>query len=158
MRHSFTSRQFVGSLLRQFFGFAGIGAVGTTGHYFTLIGLVHIAGMGPLSASALGFTVGALINYMLSYKYLFRSQKRHRESMLKFFVVALAGLGLNSVAVKLGIDAAHLHYLVAQLAATAIVLVWNFSINKVWTFSDASKRKINNADQSAASARRESRR
>lgn len=157
MRRFLINGKFETSLLRQFTGFAGIGAIGTAGHYVTLIGLVQIAGFDPLPASALGFTVGALINYMLNYKYLFRSEKRHRESMSKFFAVALAGLVLNSVVVTFGIDAAHLNYLVAQLAATAIVLVWNFSINKIWTFSGPSKKDIDIADQSAGNSRHDSR-
>lgn len=137
MRHFFINRRLDTSLLRQFSGFAGIGAIGTAGHYATLIGLVQIAGLDPVPASAFGFTVGALMNYTLNYKYIFRSQKRHRESMSKFFTVALAGLGLNSVVVSLGINGAHLNYFVAQLVATAVVLLWNFSINKLWTFSNS---------------------
>lgn len=128
------------SLLRQFTGFAGIGAVGTAGHYATLILLVDVARVGPLPASVAGFVVGALINYVLSYKYLFRSKKRHSESMAKFFIVALIGLGLNSIVVAYGINQMRLNYLVAQLAATAIVLMWNFSVNKLWTFSDSRRR------------------
>ena len=158
MRRFFINGQLETSLLRQFTGFAGIGAIGTAGHYVTLIGLVQLAGFDPLPASALGFAVGALINYTLNYKYLFRSQKRHRESMSKFFVVALAGLGLNSIVVTFGIDAAHLNYLVAQLAATAVVLVWNFSINKIWTFSGPSKKQIDSADQSAGISKHDSQR
>ena len=134
-------------LLRQFLGFAGIGAIGTIGHYLTLVGLVHLAGIGPVRASAVGFTVGAFINYLLNYKFLFRSQKRHRESMSKFFTVALAGLGMNSVVVAVGIDLVHLHYLIAQLTATTIVLVWNFSINKLCTFYDPSKDQIDSAEK-----------
>lgn len=126
------------SLLRQFSGFAGIGAIGTAGHYLTLIGLVQFLGISPVLASVAGFTVGALINYLLNYKFLFRSRKRHRESMLKFFVVALAGLVLNAMVVSFGVHALYLHYLVAQFLATAIVLIWNFSINRIWTFSDQS--------------------
>lgn len=127
------------SLLRQFLGFAGIGAIGTAGHYLALIGLVQLLGMSPVSASAVGFMIGALINYLLNYKFLFRSRKRHSESMSKFFAVALAGLVLNALVVSYGINAMYLHYVVAQFFATAIVLVWNFSINRIWTFSGPSK-------------------
>lgn len=126
-------------LLRQFSGFAGIGAIGTAGHYLALIGLVQFLGMSPVSASAVGFMIGALINYLLNYKFLFRSRKRHSESMSKFFAVALAGLVLNALVVSFGINAVYLHYVVAQFFATAIVLVWNFSINRIWTFSDPPK-------------------
>lgn len=123
------------ALLRQFVGFAGVGVIGTAGHYATLIGLVQLAGLMPLLASAAGFVVGAIINYFLSYRFIFRSSKRHGEALSKFLVVATAGLGVNTMVIWFGIELANLNYLVAQLAATAIVLVWNFSVNKVWTFS-----------------------
>ena len=123
------------ALLRQFVGFAGVGVIGTAGHYATLIGLVQLAGLIPLLASTAGFVVGAIINYFLNYRFIFRSRKRHIEALSKFLVVATAGLGLNTMAVWFGIDVIRWNYLVAQLAATAIVLVWNFSANKVWTFS-----------------------
>lgn len=123
------------ALLRQFVGFAGVGIIGTAGHYATLIGLVQLAGLIPLLASTAGFVVGAIINYFLNYRFIFRSRKRHSEALSKFLVVATAGLGLNTMAVWFGIDVIRWNYLVAQLAATAIVLVWNFSANKVWTFS-----------------------
>lgn len=126
-------------VLRQFSGFAGIGAIGTAGHYLALIGLVQLVGVSPVLATAVGFTVGALVNYHLSYRFIFRSNKRHRESMSKFFAVALVGMILNGIVVSLGINVVHLHYLVAQIMATAIVLVWNFMINKMWTFSGPSK-------------------
>lgn len=123
---------------RQFIGFAGVGIIGTAGHYATLIGLVQLAGLIPLLASTAGFVVGAVINYFLNYKFIFRSRKRHIEALSKFLVVATAGLALNATAVWFGIDIVNWNYLVAQLAATAIVLVWNFSVNRIWTFSHSS--------------------
>jgi putative flippase GtrA len=123
------------TLLRQFAGFAGMGVIGTTGHYATLIGLVQLAGLIPLLATTAGFIVGASINYILNYKFIFRSNKRHAEALSKFLVVATAGLGLNTMTVWFGIDVERWNYLVAQLAATGVVLVWNFSVNKAWTFS-----------------------
>jgi putative flippase GtrA len=122
-------------IIRQFFGFAAVGAIGTSGHYAILIGLVHFLGLNPLLASTAGFVVGALVNYLLSYIFIFRSRKRHSEAISKFFVVALVGLGLNSMALSFGVYIAQWNYLVAQLAATAIVLFWNFVVNKIWTFS-----------------------
>jgi len=121
--------------IRQFVGFAGVGVVGTAGHYATLIALVHLVGLVPLLASIAGFVVGAIINYFLNYRFIFRSRKRHSEALVKFLTVASAGLCLNALAVWLGMEWLRWHYLVAQVVATGIVLVWNFSANKIWTFA-----------------------
>ncbi len=120
---------------RQFILFAAIGAVGTGGHFLTLILLVEWAGLSAVWATTAGFIVGALINYFLNYHITFKSDKAHREAMLKFFMVALLGAGINTLIVFVGVDLMTVHYLVVQLVASSLVLIWNFSANKFWTFA-----------------------
>jgi putative flippase GtrA len=121
--------------IRQFIGFAGVGAIGTAGHYAVLIGLVQLAGVSPVMASIAGFIAGAVINYFLSYRYIFQSRKRHAEALTKFLLVASAGLGLNAAIVWFGVSMLEWHYLVSQVIATGIILLWNFTANRLWTFS-----------------------
>jgi len=120
---------------RQFILFAAIGAVGTGGHFLTLILLVEWAELSAVWATTAGFIVGALINYFLNYHITFKSDKAHREAMLKFFMVALLGAGINTLIVFVGVDLMTVHYLVVQLVASSLVLIWNFSANKFWTFA-----------------------
>jgi putative flippase GtrA len=121
-------------IIRQFFSFAAVGVVGTAAHYSTLIALVQIMHVNPVVSSGAGFVVGALVNYALNYRLTFRSTKLHRDSMPKFFLVALFGLGFNTAIMALMTEVWKLHYLVAQVLATAGVLVWNFAVNRYWTF------------------------
>lgn len=121
---------------QQFFIFAGVGAIGTTGHYAVLILLVQILHTGPVIATSIGFIIGALINYILNYRITFNSNKQHHEALTKFFTVALLGAVLNGSMMSLGINIFNLHYLIAQVLATCIVLVLNFVANKYWTFAD----------------------
>jgi putative flippase GtrA len=55
-------------------------------------------------------------------------------ALVKFFVVAAVGFLLNAIVMQAGIDYLSLHYLVAQVAATASVVLWNFYGNLVWSF------------------------
>lgn len=121
---------------RQFLLFSCIGAVGTAGHYGVLILLVQLADMGPVIATTAGFTVGALINYILNYRITFNSNKKHSEALLKFLTVAGIGGVMNAGIMSLGVNFLELHYLVIQLLATGIVLVFNFTANKYWTFGE----------------------
>jgi putative flippase GtrA len=121
---------------QQFFIFAGIGAIGTTGHYAVLILLVQSLLFDPVIATTAGFIVGALINYVLNYRFTFRSSKRHREALTKFFSVAVLSAVINAAIMKAGITLFDLHYLVIQLIATCSVLALNFTANKYWTFSE----------------------
>lgn len=124
------------ALARQFACFAGVGAIGTGVHYVTLIALVQAGGARPLTASGAGFVLGAFTNYLLNYQLTFRSRKPHREAIAKFFAIALIGLGLNSMIFALAMESLGLHYLFAQVIATGLVLVWNFTANRHWTFKD----------------------
>lgn len=121
---------------KQFLIFAGIGAVGTAGHYAVLVLLVQLLHAGPVFATTIGFFVGALINYVLNYRITFSSNKRHREALTKFMLVAVVGAAVNGVIMSAGLAMLDLHYLLIQLFATSIVLVFNFAANKYWTFSD----------------------
>lgn len=121
-------------IIKQFFSFAAVGLFGTAAHYSALIALVQLAHADPVLSSAIGFVVGALVNYGLNYRLTFRSNKLHRDSMPKFFLVALFGLGFNTAIMHLVTDLWKLHYLVGQVMATGGVLLWNFSVNRCWTF------------------------
>lgn len=122
-------------IVKQFLLFTGIGAIGTAGHYATLITLVEALRVAPLPASTLGFIVGALINYFLNYYYTFASTQSHRDTMLKFALVALLGAIANSTVMHVALSWFGLYYLLAQILATIIVLLWNFIVNKLWTFA-----------------------
>lgn len=121
-------------LVRQFLSFAGVGVVGTSAHFLALYSLVEFAGVVPYAASGAGFALGALVNYILNYYLTFQSDNRHREAMLKFFVVAFVGLVLNTLIMRFATEIIVLHYLLAQVIATGLVLIWNFAGNKYWTF------------------------
>ncbi len=121
--------------LAQFLMFAGIGAIGTIGHYTTLIILVQFWMVDPVVASSIGFVVGAIINYILNYHFTFQSDKRHSEALVKFLIVATIGAGINGFIMYIGVENTSINYLLIQIFATVIVLLWNFIVNKLWTFA-----------------------
>ena len=127
--------QYLKTTARQFIMFAGVGAIGTVGHYLVLILMVQVGGAAPLTGSTCGFLVGAFINYLLNYRFTFESKKEHKEALAKFMVVAALGFGLNAAIMFLGTEVLRLHYFGVQLVATGIVLVSNFAFNKAWTFA-----------------------
>ena len=121
---------------QQFCIYAGIGGIGTIGHYATLVLLVQAIHFDPVVATTIGFIAGALINYLLNYRLTFNSNKRHRETLTKFFSVAGLGTVINTAIMSAGINMFDIHYLIIQVLATCIVLVLNFFANKYWTFAN----------------------
>jgi putative flippase GtrA len=119
----------------QFLSFATVGAIGTAAHYATLIAGVSL-GLGPVIASAIGATVGAVVNYALNYHVTFRSSLAHWQSGPRFALLAVVSLLLNTILMAVGVDRIGLHYLVAQVLATGIVLCCNFALSRIWAFSE----------------------
>jgi len=120
---------------RQFTLFALVGCAAAVGHYGALILLAEWAGFPAVPASAIGFVVGAAISYALNYQFVFESGKEHLPTLVKFLTVASVGLGLNSAIMGALTAILGLHYLMAQVAATASVMGWSYVGNRCWTFA-----------------------
>ncbi len=119
--------------LRSLFAFLLVGGAATLVHY-VLMALLVLAGVPVVPASATGFALSAVCNYLLNERLTFRSGAPRRITAPRFAVVALSGLLLNHVLLTLFI-AAGLPAIPAQLLATTGVIVWNYCIHGAWTFS-----------------------
>lgn len=118
----------------QFFCFAFIGIFGTAFHYIILILLVNLFYVNSILASIIGSIIGTFVNYILNYHWTFQSNKNHKETMTKFFTVASSGMLFNALIMAIAVNKLQVYYLISQLLATSIVLFWNFTANKIWTF------------------------
>ena len=121
-------------MLTQFLKFAGVGAVATIVQYLILIALTESGLTGPVVASTLGYVTSGVLNYSLNYSYTFNSQECHRSAALKFVTVSSLGLGLNTSLMYVSVHTLGFYYLLGQLLATGVVLLWNFFANRWWTF------------------------
>ena len=122
--------------LKQFVKFLGVGSVSAVGHYGVLIGLVSGFGFDPVLSSAAGAFVGAVINYALNYRFTFQSSQQHTETVSRFALVAFLGMGLNTFLMWVGVAVLALHYLLAQILTTLLVILWSFAGNRLWTFRE----------------------
>ena len=121
-------------MIPRFIRYAGVGAIGTVVHYGILIGLVQGLGANAVAASTAGFVIGAFVNYGLNREFTFASERAHRVALPRFLAVAGAGLLLNGLVMTVSLEVLPPHYLVAQVVATAVVLVTGFLANRRWTF------------------------
>lgn len=103
--------------------------------------------IGSQIGSALGFTVSVIVNYILSFKFVFeRKEDMNRKAEFVIFVIlSVIGLGLNQVIMwictvpiynnvkwiqqLLGYSLA---FTVAKVVATAVVMVYNFITRKIF--------------------------
>ena len=127
-----------GAHLGRLVRFTVVGAVATAIQYGLLVLLVRTSGMAPTPASSIGFASSAIVNYLLNYRFTFESERPHGPAVAKFALLAGAGLLLNAAIMHFLVFAG-VPYLLAQLGASAVVLLWNFAGNSVWTFGVTSK-------------------
>lgn len=119
----------------QFKAFALVGMLSTAVHFIVLFMLAELFAMYAVWASSLGYLSGGATNYVLNYRRTFRSIVPHRIAILRFVTVAAAGFFVNGLLIQLLTASLRMHYLVSQMIATSVVLVWNFLANRHWTFS-----------------------
>lgn len=122
-------------MAEQFARYVVIGGGATLAHYAVLFGLVRM-GVSPWRASVGGSVIGATLNYVTSRQAVFNSTRGNAGAMLRFGVVAFLALGCNATIMAVGL-ALGLHYLIAQMFASAITAIFNFLVHRHWTFRDA---------------------
>ena len=137
-------------IINQILKFGVVGGLAFLIDYFLLMFLASVAGLNPLVAAPISFTVSLVFNYICSMKFVFESREdlSRQKEFLIFLVLSLIGLGINQLVIWFMIDAfpaiweplvkicsfmknEKLQLTGAKLVATFIVMVWNFVGRKV---------------------------
>lgn len=122
-------------LVRQLARFAVVGLLCTGVQYVLLVTGVEWLGMGAVVASTLGYLSSAIANYLLNRRYTYASHAPHAVLVARFVAVLGMGSVLNALLMQLLHGWLHWQYVVAQVFATAVILLWNFIAHRYWTFS-----------------------
>ncbi len=127
------------SISRQFIRFAAVGASGTAVQYLVLWGGVEFFAASAVAASAVGYVLGSVVNYLLNYFFTFKSAKSHVEAATKYYVVLGLGWCINTGLMALFVTHLGWNYWIAQILTTGIGLVWNFTGSRLWAFKHGTK-------------------
>ncbi len=133
MTPEFLQQVLARAVVRDFLRFATVGAVATAAHYAVLITLAELAGVNPVTATVIGFGVGAVVSYTLNRRFTFAVRPAYMRGFVKFLAVVGIGAVLNAAIVAFFIGLG-LHYLIAQVIATGLVLIWNFAAARLVVF------------------------
>ncbi len=103
--------------------------------------------LASMTGSALGFTVSVIINYILSFKFVFERKEDmdRRKEFAAFLILSVIGLGLNLLIIWICVGPVYsgitvlqrilnydLAYTSAKAIATAVVMVYNFVTRKMF--------------------------
>jgi putative flippase GtrA len=119
-------------------------AVALGADFLVLVGLTEFGKINYLISAALGFSVGLLVNYLLSVTWVFQERRLENRLLeaLGFAGVGLAGLALNEGLMALFVEGFGLAYALAKIPATGVGFLFNYGLRRVLLFtkgtSDAS--------------------
>ena len=143
----------------RFLKFMVVGMIGTIVDFGTLYVLHPVLGLHIVPANTISFTAAVLSNFTWNryWTYPDSRTKPIRTQLLQFVVVNLVGWAINTglllllrapyvalagtAAPSLGLSSDpnliyKVGYNLAKATATAVVLFWNFFVNRFWTYSD----------------------
>jgi putative flippase GtrA len=142
--------------VKRFVKFATVGAAGAITHFALLNLLVQLGGLSERTANPIGFSAAVLQNFFLNRRWTFpESQQRNAgRQLVQFAIVSIIGLIINQL-VFVTVDhllepiwlqlvgqprVAHaLSYNSALAVAIGVVLFWNFTANRLWTYRGLSR-------------------
>lgn len=122
-------------LLERFFKFCVVGGSGVVVDF----GVTYIAKewfrLNKYIANSIGFICAATSNYLLNRMWTFGSHDPHiMAQYLRFLGFSLVGLALNNLVIYLLHGRRNWAFYWVKLLATAVVTLWNFSMNYLFTF------------------------
>lgn len=120
-------------LYRQFIKFLLVGGSATAVQFLVLIVLVEYTRLQPVASAILAYMTAAGVNYLGNYYFTFNTQNHHWQSVVRFVLVVLMGLAVNTLVFWAGLRLLP-HYLWAQIVATGVTLWVNFILHRHFTF------------------------
>lgn len=140
---------------KRFAKFAIVGAIGTVVDYSVFNLAAYLFGFEEVLAQGISFIAAVISNFILNRNWTFRDSrtKRLRVQLAQYVLVNVIGLIIRtpifivftylfdnllaSRALPFGADPVWLAHNLALAGAIGVVLLWNYFVNRRWTFGDA---------------------
>ena len=119
--------------MRRLARYTAVGVGATAAHYALLAAIVETGGGPAWLASGAGALLGAQVAFWGNRRYTFSHTGPWWPAWCRFHLTAGAGAVLGMTLVAAGVRVG-LHYLLAQAAATVIVMGASFAANRAWAF------------------------
>lgn len=134
-------------LLEQILKFGVVGFVCFLIDFGITTGLTNLVGVHYLISKFLGFVISAVVNYILSIKFVFTQKKEmdKKKEFTVFLILSAIGLVINEIVMYVCIDGIYVHngflqanitdglmVSISSVIATGIVMVYNFISRKLF--------------------------
>ena len=121
------------------FGIIGISNTLINWIIFFLLNLVEV---NYILANIIAYSLATINSYIWKSKWVFKYNNEKLVSSLKFIIVNLVGLILNTIILFILVDMFNINKIISLVMATGVVMIINYISNRLWVFKQ--KTTINN--------------
>lgn len=121
-------------LINQILKFGVVGGTAFLIDYGLLFVLTEFAGIHYLISGTISFAASVIYNYILSVVWVFDpvGERSKAKDMAVFLILSVMGLGINQAIMWVLVELFGVYYMLSKIAATAIVMVYNFITRKIF--------------------------
>lgn len=121
-------------LLNQILKFGVVGGLAFIIDYGILIFLTEVFHINYLISTTISFIVSVIFNYIMSLFWVFDvDENKNRTTVFSVFIIlSVIGLLLNDLFMWVFVDGMSIHYLIAKIIATLLVMIYNFITRKLF--------------------------
>lgn len=121
------------SLMQQIFKFGIVGVIAFIIDYSLLYFFTEVLNIDYLLSSGLSFIISVIFNYFASIKFVFNAKHEQGiKDVIIFILLSTVGLGINELIMYIGVSHLNYYYMIVKIAATAVVMVYNFITRKIF--------------------------
>ncbi|WP_342985679.1 GtrA family protein [Clostridium saudiense] len=122
--------------INKFIKFGLVGVLNTLINWI-IFALLNFVGVYYIVANVIAYAIATANSYIWNSKWVFKyNGKDKKETTAKFIILNLIGLALNTAILYFLVDILSLNKLVGLVITTAIVMVINYIVNKIWVFKE----------------------
>lgn len=117
--------------LYEIIRFALVGGASFVVDYALLYICTERLGIHYLYSAAISFTVSVIVNYWLCVVFVFTGAGKQTGRQAALFIgSSISGLGINQACMWLFVEKFGMHYMLAKIGATFIVMFWNYVMKR----------------------------
>jgi putative flippase GtrA len=121
-------------LIPQIIKFIIVGGIAFVIDYGVMVLCKEVFHLNVYLSAFLGFTISVIYNYIASVSWVFdvNKDKNKVRNFILFVIFSVIGLGLTELIMYIGVDLIKISYLIVKIAATIIVMIFNFITRKLF--------------------------